>query len=285
MWHLPLTIPALELKAAKLRLKILQTALKAGKGHVPPAFSCIDILTALYYGGIMNHRPKEPKWPERDRFILSKGHAALALYVVLGDLGYFDVSELDSFEVGGHILAGHPDIGINGVEMNTGSLGHGLGVGAGLALAAKLDKKPWMTYCLLGDGECDEGSIWEAAMFSSHHELGNLVAIVDRNRLQAIDYTETVTQLEPLVAKWQAFGWRAGTINGNDMKQIMGVLSDIKEGYSSTPQVIIANTIKGKGVGFMEGSQLWHHQLPKGEQVEKALAELQDNIDYLRLRK
>lgn len=261
-------------KAADIRVRVLETALKAGKGHVPPAFSWTEIAVALYYGGILRHDPKNPRWPERDRFILSKGHACLTLYAILADQGYFPLSELDNFGGPGAMLAGHPDPAIPGVEAVSGSLGHGLGVGAGLALGCKIDKGQWTVFVQLGDGECDEGSVWEAAMFAAHNHLDNLVAIVDRNRLSATDFTESVLSLEPLDQRWRSFGWDVTTVNGHSFDELLPAFSAARSRREQKPHLLIANTVKGKGVGFMENSPDWHHRLPKGDAVGQALEEL-----------
>jgi len=261
-------------KSAEIRLRVLETALRAGKGHVPPAFSWVEIGVSLFYGGVLNIKPLEPDWPDRDRFILSKGHGCLTLYAILSDLGFFPKDELENFCKPGRMLAGHPDPGIPGVEVVSGSLGHGLGIGAGMALGLRIDDKDSHVYALLGDGECHEGSVWEAAMFASHHRLGNLTAIVDRNKLGATDYTEKSLSLEPFGSRWQAFGWEVQMVNGHSFEQLSDVLEKTKQRTSEQPLVIIANTIKGKGVSFMENSPLWHHRLPKGEEIVSAMEEL-----------
>lgn len=272
----------LELKAAELRLKIVETAAKTGKGHVAGSLSCVDILTSLFYGSVIRYNPKNPQWPERDRFILSKGHAALAYYAVLADLGFFPVETLNNFEGDGSMLAGHPDQGIPGVEIVTGSLGHGLGIAAGMALAAKLDSRSWRVFCLLSDGECQEGSTWEAAMFASHHNLNNITAVIDRNGLQASDFTEDTLKLEPLRERWEAFGWTTANVDGHSMNQLLEAFSFAKKNSAEFPQVIIARTIKGKGVSFMQSSPLWHNRVPRGEEVGTALGELRQRITQLR---
>jgi transketolase len=265
---------ALEQKAAELRLDILLTALKAGKGHVPPAFSWVEIGVALFYGGHLNVRPHDPGWKDRDRFILSKGHGCLTLYAMLADLGFFSKNELANFCGPGSLLAGHPDTNIPGVEGISGSLGHGLGVSAGLALGAKLHFRPWKVVTVLGDGECQEGSVWEAAMFASHHQLQNLVAIIDRNGLGASTYTENSVALEPLVDKWEAFGWEVVTIDGHSFEALDQVFAAFRQKTSGKPLVVLAQTVKGKGVSFMEASVNWHHRMPKGEEVEEAIRQL-----------
>lgn len=260
-------------KAAETRRTILQTALKAGKGHVPPAFSWVEIAVALYYGDLLDYRPAEPRWSDRDRFLLSKGHGCLTLYAILADLGFFPASELEAFAGDGGMLAGHPDPEIPGVESISGSLGHGLGVGAGLALSARIDGKNWRSVVLMGDGECHEGSVWEGAMFAAHHGLSNLTAIIDRNQLAATGFTEDIVRLEPLADKWRAFGWRVQNVDGHDFSQLMttlgGALSTEGE-QSNQPMVIIADTVKGKGVGFMENSPDWHHRMPKEDEIIEA---------------
>lgn len=269
-----MNIPNLKRKAAELRLHILRTALKAGKGHVPPAFSWVEIGVALFYGRHLNVRSHDPQWEGRDRFILSKGHGCLTLYAILADLGFFPKTELDHFCGPGSLLAGHPDTNIPGVEGISGSLGHGLGVSAGLALGAKLHSCPWKVVTVMGDGECQEGSVWEAAMFASHHKLDNLLAVIDRNGLGATSYTENNVALEPFLSKWEAFGWEVVTIDGHSFEELNGVLTRFRQRLSAKPLVVLAQTVKGKGVSFMEASVNWHHRIPKGEEIEEAIRQL-----------
>ncbi len=265
-------------KALFLRRTSLATALKAGKGHIPPAFSWADLAAVLFYGDVLQFRAEDPRWPERDRFLLSKGHACLTLYAALSDLGFFSAKELDSFAGSGSLLAGHPDIKIPGIEACSGSLGHGLGVGAGMALSAKLTKADWKTWVLLGDGECQEGSIWEAAMFAAHRRLGTLIAIIDRNKLGATDYTENYASLDPLDQRFESFGWEVCSVDGHDYDQLIYIFSKAKDRpLEGKPLCVIAHTIKGKGVSFMENSKHWHHQMPKGAQIEQAWQELGGN--------
>ena len=269
-----MNVQDLQHKAGELRLHILNAALKAGKGHVPPAFSWVEIGVALFYGGGLHLRPSEPKWEGRDRFILSKGHGCLTLYAILADLGFFPKAEMGHFCGPGSLLAGHPDTNIPGVEAISGSLGHGLGVSAGLALGAKLNSQQWKVVTVLGDGECQEGSVWEAAMFASHHHLNNLVAVLDRNQLGATSFTEKNLTLEPLATKWEAFGWEVVKIDGHSFEELNRVFADVRHRTSTKPLLILAQTIKGKGVSFMEGSVEWHHRLPKGDEVEEAIRQL-----------
>lgn len=267
-------IDELQRKARLIRGRILEMVVSANKGHIGGAFSCSDILVALYFGGILRFDPGKPDWSERDRFILSKGHSGIALYAILADLGYFPLQVLSSFCQNGSILGGHPDRNIPGVEIDTGSLGHGLGVAAGLALCAKMEKRDYLSVVLLGDGECYEGSVWEAAMFSGHHELNNLVAIVDRNRQCATDFTEDCNRLDPLADKWRAFNWDVREINGHSFVELLDALKDLRLRRSPRPLVVIAGTIKGKGVPFMEGRIKWHHGVPSGENLDIARKEI-----------
>lgn len=270
-------VRALEAKSAEVRLRIVETVAAAEKGHIGGALSCADILVALYYGRILKVDPGAPQWPDRDRFILSKGHVGAALYVVLADLGFFDPTELERLNRGG-MLGEHPDRGIPGVEIDSGSLGHGLGIGAGMALAAKLDGKEYRTFVLLGDGECYEGSVWEASMFASHHRLHNLIAIVDRNEQIVNDFTESINRLNPLASKWDAFGWRAIEVDGHSLPGLVMALDDARNAQVDKPTVIIANTIKGKGVSFMEGQLAWHHGSISGARFDSARSELTDSL-------
>lgn len=257
-----MAIADLEAKAAELRRTILETALRAGKGHIPPALSWVEIAVALYYGGVLNYGGGD----ERDRFILSKGHGCLALYAVLADLGLLSRDELDRFVRPQALLAGHPDTEIPGVDACSGSLGHGLGVGAGMALSARLSGKSWRTFVVLGDGELNEGSVWEAAMFAGHHKLSNLTAIVDRNRLCSANWTHDVLDLGDLRRKFSAFGWAVEYCGGHDFVQLNDALRAIRD----EPKIIIAETVKGRGVPFMEASPSWHHRMPKGDEIERA---------------
>lgn len=264
----------LENKAKWLRREVLEMCGRAGTGHVSSAFSCIEIVVALYYGGILRFDPKNPDWDERDRFIISKGHSGITVYPILADLSFFAKEELERFCQADSILGVHASRNIPGIEATTGSLGHGLGLATGLALAAKMDRKLHMTVVLLGDGECYEGAVWESAMFASHHRLNNLVAIVDRNMLCTIDFTENMVRLEPFWEKWVSFGWDAVTVDGHSFDEILDTFGDFRSRRSSNPLVIIANTVKGKGISFMENVPLWHAVCPSGEQLIKAREEL-----------
>ena len=263
----------MEAKALQIRRDIVSSIHKAGKGHIGGAYSIVEILVSLYYGNILKFDPSKPKWEERDRFILSKGHAGIALYAVLADLGFFPKEELD-FLNKGRLLAEHPDPRIPGIEVVSGSLGHGLSIGAGMALADKFDKKPRKTFVLLGDGECYEGSVWEAAMFASHHQLNNLCGIVDRNGLITHGTTESINKLEPFKEKWLAFGWDVIEVNGHDIKKLVSTLQKFTRKASSNPTLILANTVKGKGVSFMENQAQWHHGGIDYKKLEIALLEL-----------
>lgn len=264
-------------KALYIRNQILDMCVKAGTGHVTSSFSCTELLVALYYGGIFRYDVSNSKWEDRDRFILSKGHASPLLYAILADLGFFPISELDKFCQSDGVFGVHLQDDVPGVEITAGSLGHGLGIAAGLALAAKIDRKSYLTFVLLGDGECYEGSIWEAAMFASHHELNNLIAIVDRNWLCVTGFTEDIVRLNPFDKKWESFGWGAITIDGHSFEEIFSAFDDFRSKRFNKPLVIIANTLKGKGVSFMENQPLWHGVAPKGKEAKMAKIELTKN--------
>jgi transketolase len=249
-------------KSKEIRDILYKMCCKVGCGHISSANSCVDILVALYYG-VLNWELGNPDWPDRDRFILSKGHAGVALYPILADLQYFPKGELDKFCAIEGILGGHPGSNIPGVEVSSGSLGHGLSIGCGMALAAKMDRKLWMTFVLMGDGECQEGSIWEAAMFASHHRLNNLVGIIDRNYMGATDFTENSLTLEPLYDKWKAFGWDATVVDGHNVEGLIEILQKTRGRHTNKPKMIIAETIKGYGIDFMEYDPSWHARCPK----------------------
>jgi len=265
-----LTAKEIRHKAKFHRKKILDIINRAGKGHVGGAFSCIDILTSLYYGGVLNVDPSNINEENHNRFILSKGHACVAQYTILQDLGFFSKEELFRMNNGG-ILGEHPDTNIPGIEFISGSLGHGLSVGIGFALASKLKKIESSTYIIMGDGECAEGSVWEAFSLGSHLKLTNLVAIVDRNRLCIHGDTEKINPLEPLDERLASFGWNVITIDGHDVEQI---ISALKTRHKTKPTAIIANTIKGKGVSFMENQSAWHHGAISDSVLEEAISEL-----------
>ena len=266
-------------RARWVRQQVLEMAMRAGAGHIAPAYSCTEIMVALYQGNILRVRPKQPAWEDRDRFILSKGQACAAQYAILADMGYFPVSELKTYCRLGSKLGGHSESNVIGVEAFTGSLGHGLPIGTGMALAGKMDKKDYLVVVLLGDGEIQEGSNWEAAMFAAHHGLNKLIAIIDRNGLQALDYTEDVLSLEPLAKKWEAFGWETRTVNGHSFNDLLSVMGDLRSRKSRKPLVIIALTTKGKGVSFMENSPIWHFRIPDKRELIKARMELYGMTD------
>ncbi|MBD3264786.1 MAG: transketolase [Candidatus Omnitrophica bacterium] len=255
-------ISYLEKKSRYIRRQIIDITMKAGSGHIAPSFSCVEILTFLYYAATLRFNPKKPNWSKRDRFILSKGHAAIALYVVLADLGFFPCSYLKNFIQQGGCLCAHPENHIAGVEAYSGSLGHGLSIAAGLALASKMDNKDYISTVLLGDGECHEGAVWEAAMFSSQHKLNNLIAIIDYNGASAIDFLPKYLTIEPLEEKWKAFGWEVITIDGHSFRELKRALSGIRNRSSDKPLLVIALTVKGKGVSFMENNPIWHYRIP-----------------------
>lgn len=266
-------IPDLENKARELRKVIFKTICKGGGGHIPASLSIVEILTVLYHN-VLKVDPEKPKDPQRDRFILSKGHAGVALYAILADKGFFDKGHLNTFGKRGTILGGHPDMHkVPGVEASTGALGHGFPFGAGIALAGKLDKKDYRVFVLLGDGECQEGSVWETAMFAPQHHLDNLIAIIDYNKFQALDRLDNIVSLEPLADKWKAFGWAVKEVDGNNVLQLVDIFKKIPF-VKSKPSLIIANNIKGKGISFMENTAIWHFRLPNKEEMKIACQEL-----------
>ena len=267
-----------EVRARWVRHEVLEMIAGARRGHIGGSFSSTDILVALYHGGLLRFDSSNPEWELRDRFIMSKGHSAEALYAVLAGVGFFDIEVLRTYGESGSILGGHVDHSLPGIEVSTGSLGHGLGIAAGLALAAKLDRKDYLSVALLGDGECYEGSIWESAMFGAHQGLGKLVAIIDRNRQITLDYTEDVNRLDPLPQKWEAFGWEVIELDGHAFEDIFRAWEHVRARQSERPIALIANTIKGKGVSFLEGDLAWHHNVPSGEQLEIARRELEIDV-------
>ena len=256
-----------------IRKDIVSMICKSKSGHPGGSLSAVEILTALYFDQ-MNIDPTNPKMEDRDRFVLSKGHAAPALYATLAQRGYFAKDELNNLRQLGSMLQGHPDMKkVPGVEMSTGSLGQGFSVACGMAMAAKLDNAPWNVYALLGDGEVQEGIIWEAAMSAAHYKLDNMIAFLDYNGLQIDGEVESVMNINPIEDKFKAFGWNVITIDGHDFDQIFAAL-DMAKDTVDKPTMIIAKTIKGKGVSFMENQASWHGSAPSEEQLEQALSEL-----------
>lgn len=267
-------VQQLKEKAKEIRKSIIQMTGAAGSGHPGGSLSAADIVATLYFHELRIN-PQEPDWPDRDRFILSKGHAAPVLYAALAERGFFPKEELLSLRKFGSRLQGHPDMkALPGVEMSTGSLGQGLSVANGVALAGKLDGKDYRVYVLLGDGECQEGMIWEAAMAAAHYQLDNLTVFLDYNGLQIDGPVKEVMSPEPLTDKWKAFGWHVLAIDGHDIGAILSALSEARE-TKGRPTMIVAKTVKGKGVSFMENQVGWHGVAPKPEQVAQALAELE----------
>jgi len=244
-------------------------------GHIGGSFSSAEILTSLYFY-IMRVDPANPNWPDRDRFILSKGHGASLLYSTLAERGFFPVEKLSTFGKLGSILQVHPDrTKVPGVEASTGALGQGLSIGIGMALAAKLDKKDYHTYVVLGDGETQEGQIWEAAMFASHSKVDNLTAILDYNNVQLMGNVPEIMQIKPVKEKWNSFGWNTIEIDGHDFKQIIGAANSAKM-KKEVPTIIIARTTKGKGVSFMQNTCEWHGKVPSEGEYKKAIRELEE---------
>ncbi|MEW6162495.1 MAG: transketolase [Nitrospirota bacterium] len=269
-------IAFLKEQAKLVRVEILKMLAVAGSGHTGGSLSAADIVTALYFSK-MRHRPDNPSWRERDRFILSKGHAAPLLYAVLAMTGYFDISMLKTLRKLGSPLQGHPcSRALPGVEISTGSLGQGLSVSNGIAIGLKMENLSSRVYCLLGDGEIQEGQVWEAAMTAAHYRLDNLCAIVDLNGLQIDGLVSKVKAIEPVASKWSAFGWNVIEIDGHNLEEILNAF-DEAETVKGKPSVILAHTIKGKGVSFFEGKVEYHGVAPTQEELERALKELEVN--------
>jgi transketolase len=259
-------------EALRLRRNIWRAFHAAGSGHVGGSSSAADLLAALYFH-YLKQRPDQPEWPDRDRFVLSKGHANGALAAVLAQAGYFPESLLDDFYGYETLMGMHPDIKLAGVEMSTGGLGHGLSVGVGMALGARMQKRGFRTIVMLGDGELQEGSNWEAAMAAAHLGLSNLTAIVDFNKVQQSNHVQELLGLEPLADKWRAFGWSVRELDGHDMADIVAAL-DALPYAPEMPSLMLAHTVKGKGVSFAEDTYLWHQNMVDDETYQKALAEL-----------
>ncbi|MEJ2187639.1 MAG: transketolase [Gemmatimonadota bacterium] len=266
-------VVALRQRATTLRRHIIDMLTEAGSGHPGGSLSAVEIVTALYFGGFLRYDPARPDWPERDRFVLSKGHGVPVLYAALAEAGYFDAGELATLRRIDSRLQGHPVLGTApGIEASTGSLGQGLSIGLGMALAARMDGHDSRVYVLLGDGECQEGQVWEAALAAGHQRPSNLVAIVDYNKYQLDGALDDIIGLEPLAAKWEAMGWVVRSIDGHDLDEVLDGLAwaTAQDG----PACLVAHTVKGKGVSFMEGDNAYHGKAPTEEEKARALAEL-----------
>ncbi|MEW6235758.1 MAG: transketolase [Candidatus Omnitrophota bacterium] len=273
VFQLTRDIDTLKQYAKTIRINVVKMLTEAASGHPGGSLSVADIVSALMFGA-MKHDPANPKWEERDRFIMSKGHCVPALYAALSLAGYFDEKELLTLRRFGSRLQGHPDrIKLEALEASTGSLGQGLSIAVGMALAAKMQKSSWRTYCVLGDGECQEGQVWEAALSAGKFGLDNLTAILDNNNGQIDGYVEDVMPLTPIDAKWRAFNWKVIAIDGHDIGQILRALDEAAQTKGS-PTLIWAKTVKGKGVSFMENNVGWHGKAPSREEEKKAVEEL-----------
>ncbi|OUT51344.1 MAG: transketolase [Rhodospirillaceae bacterium TMED8] len=262
-------LSALDKRSMQLRGLVVRALVGGGRGHIGSSMSLIEILR-VFYDDILRVRAGDPTWADRDRFILSKGHGCLAQYALLADKGFFSIEELDHFCRQSSFLGGHPEFGkVPGVEASTGALGHGLSIGLGMALAARMKKAAWQVYVVLGDGEINEGSVWEAAMSAGKHNLDNLTAVIDYNKIQSYGFTENVQPLEPLADKWRSFGFSATAINGHDVNALRQLLSSLPI-QKGRPTAIICHTVKGKGVSFAENNPSWHHKsnLPPDQVAE-----------------
>lgn len=271
----------LQLIAEQNRKRLVEVVYAAKAGHIGGDLSCLNVMTALYFHVMNGLNPKDPKAPLRDRFVLSKGHCVESLYVTLEAKGYLKPEVLDTLGQFGSILSGHPTIEVPGIEVNSGALGHGLSIGVGMAIAAKMDQQPWRTYVMMGDGEQGEGSIYEAAMAANRYHLDNLVAIIDRNHLQISGNTEDVMPIDNIHDRWTAFGWDVILMDGDSMDDIIRTFDNI-DYNNGKPHLLVSDTTKGKGVSFMEGIAKWHHGVLNAEQCEAAVAEIQQRIDALK---
>lgn len=264
---------AVEMLARHIRQQVVEMTHRAQSAHVGGGLSVADILAVLY-GEVLRIDPRSPKDPQRDRLVFSKGHACAALYACLAERGFFPKSWLEDFYANGGRLAGHATHwGVPGVEVSTGSLGHGLPISCGMALAGQLDAEPYRVFCVLSDGECDEGSTWEAALFAGHHRLTNLVAVIDYNQIQSLGHVSEVLDLAPLADKWRAFGWSVREVDGHDPAALAATLAAVPW-EPARPNCLVAHTVKGKGVRFMEDQLLWHYRSPQGEEYHEARREL-----------
>jgi transketolase len=274
-------VTMLKRRASETRKLILETVHYAGAGHVGGPMSAVEVLVSLYFE-VMNINPENPRAEDRDRFVLSKGHSAIALYTVLAQRGYFPIEELKTFDEIDSRLQGHPDMKIlPGVDMSTGSLGQGISAAVGIALGAKLCNKPFRTYCMIGDGESQEGQVWEAADVAPKYQLDNLVVIMDHNKLQQYGWAGSETERENPVfspeKRWEAFGWNVISVDGHDVLQIIKAFEEAKQ-IKGKPTIIISNTIKGKGVSFMENSCSWHARVPNDKELEAAIKEIEMGV-------
>ncbi len=276
-----MTTKELQLLAEKNRKRLVEVVYKAKAGHIGGDLSCLNVMTALYFHVMRNLNPADPKAADRDRFVLSKGHCVEALYVTLEAKGFLAPEVLDTLGQYGSILSGHPTIEVPGIEVNSGALGHGLSIGIGMALAAKMDNGSYRTYVLMGDGEQGEGSIYEAAMAANRYHLDNLVAIIDRNHLQISGNTENVMPIDSIHDRWTAFGWDVISMNGDDMDDIVKTFDAI-DYTNSKPHLIVSETTKGRGVSFMEGIAKWHHGVLNEEQCKAAVKEIEERIEELK---
>jgi len=273
MATITLSVPEMETMAKKLRRHIITMISKANSGHPGGSLSAVEIITALYFH-VLRHNPENPAWPERDRFVLSKGHAAPVLYAALAECGYLAIDQLLTLRQMDSCLQGHTDCHLtSGIEMSAGSLGQGLSFAVGAALAGKLDSREYKVYVLLGDGECDEGQVWEAAMAAAHFKTDNIIAIVDKNEIQLDGWTKDIMNIEPFAEKWKGFGWEVFEVDGHNIVKVIEILEKAKT-VKGRPSVIIAHTVKGKGVSFMENNPDFHGKAPTPVETEKALKEV-----------
>jgi transketolase len=262
-------------KTLEAKRKVLDMVLRAELGHISSAFSCAEIVSTLYYA-VMRVDPDDPDRDNRDRFVMSKNHGSVMQYPVLADLGFFDKALLESYGTGGATLSCHSHTVVPGIDFSGGSLGIGLGVAAGMAYAGKIDGRGHLVFSVVGDAELYEGSIWETAMFAAHNRLDNLVMVVDRNTLGSTFPTEEMLKLDPIAGKWAAFGWETRVVDGHDVEKLLDVFSDVRQRDNGKPLAVVANTVKGKGIGYMENALFWHSAIPRGEKAGIARAQLDE---------
>ena len=272
----------LKQKAKELRKEIITMIYKAQSGHPGGSLSCIDVLAGLYYHKL-RIEPKNPLWQDRDRFVLSKGHCSPAIYSVLADKGYFPKSELDGYRKIGRMLQGHPELSTPGIDFAGGALGQGMSFALGISLACRLDKRNCNVYCMIGDGESQEGAVWEATMAAAFYKTDNLIVIIDKNQVQQTGKTREIMDIRNVGLKWKAFGWNVIDINGHDMAQVVKALDKASNMKNKKPTIIISNTIKGKGVSFMELNHKFHGKAPNDEEYKKAMDEI-ENIDVRKFK-
>lgn len=272
-----MNLELLKQRSQWLRKEVFELVARSKKGHLPSSYSCAEIVVSLFFGGYLKCDPKNPKWADRDRIFISKGHAGMVLYPIFAEMGFVSKDELLKFTKAEGIFRFYPDPSIPGIEAITGSLGHGIGIAAGHAIAAKHEGRKYRNYVIISDGECYEGSTWETAMFAAHRELDNLVVFVDHNGCCIMDHTQNCVRQDPMEEKWRAFGWHTLSADGHSHTELGRALDEATSGKVKAPVAIICKTVKGKGVSFMENKPGWHNKMPNEEQIAQIRKELESN--------